>query len=120
MTAELEREAARRERELERMVGRSPDRVEESIPFAGEFVFGAEEPDQGRSAGILDDILHRGDGTVLEELAAVPGRVAQVQDHVADRVVVELGEIPRQFETPPADDPRPLEGQEALIAEVQL
>ena len=65
------------------------------------------------------------DGAVAQQAAAFAGGVAEVQDDVADRVVVELRRvvlagIGRQFQLPLADDARVLERQVALVAQVGL
>ena len=99
-------------------------RVREALPLGRELVAQTEGAHQTQCAvRLYEAVERRGElarGLLLEQLAAVAGRVAQVQDDVGDRVVVELAELGRQLEPPGADRARALERQVALVAQVGL
>src|SRR6185369_14987930 len=61
----------------------------------------------------------RGHG-VLQRLTTVASGVADVQNSVADRVVIKLPEVRRQFQSPGTDNTSPLERQVSIISEVEF
>src|SRR5882724_11755490 len=53
-------------------------------------------------------------------IATVPGRISHVEDDIGNRVVVELPELLRQFDTPLADGAMSFERQVSFVVQILL
>ena len=94
-------------------------------PLGGEFVPHGKKARRTECLGHLDSRLHVLHRSVTQQPAARPCRVADVQNNVADRVIVELQRfflrrIGGKIDLPFADGAGVLEGQVPLVAEIRL
>ena len=93
--------------------------VQQPVQHAGEFLAQAEQSDQGRALqGRRDRAVFRFD--FQTQAVVLLCGIADVHDHVADGLVVELPEAGGQFHFPRADRAGALERHVALVAEVEF
>src|SRR5262245_41010911 len=83
-------------------------------------MFEAEEQGEPGVASRVNKVLYTLGCRAPKRLSSLPRGVPHMQNNVRDRIVVELAELGRQFQSPSALGACAFEGQQALVAKVGL